>query len=76
MDLFNGQNKATGMENEAQGLRFSGDVAEWEGETKKRASRLDAMATIAGGGASMARNYGRLEYAQPYGRGMGGGGYR
>ena len=62
MSLWRGQNEATGMENRAQGLRYSGQVAEAAGEEEKRASRMAALATIAGGGASMLKTYGAYKY--------------
>lgn len=62
MDLFNGQNKAVGDENEAKGLTYSGDVAEWAGEQQKNLSYYNAAATIAGSGASMMKTYGAFTY--------------
>lgn len=62
MDLWNGQNRAVGLENQAKGLEFSGDVAQWEGEQKQKQSRIDALATLAGSGANMAKTYGAFNY--------------
>lgn len=62
MDLYNGQNRAVGLENEAKGAEFSGDVAAWAGEEQKKLSRINALATIAGGGANMAKTYGAYTY--------------
>jgi hypothetical protein len=36
MDMFNGASAATGMRNQAAAIRYSGDIAEYEGEAKKR----------------------------------------
>jgi len=68
MDLFNGQNRATGDENEAKGATYSGVIADEAGTMQQRASNLNAMATIAGGGASMMRSYGAFAYPNQFGR--------
>jgi len=68
MDLFNGQNKATGEENEAQGATYSGVIANEGGQMQQRAANLNAMATIAGGGASMMRSAGAYFYPNQFGR--------
>jgi len=57
-DLWRGENTATGLENEAAGIRYSGNAAE-EG------ADLSAAGTIAGGAGSMAQMYGRYAYPQP-----------
>jgi hypothetical protein len=58
MDLWNGQNRATGLLNQARGVQYTGYMDALAGEEAKRASYLSAMSTIAGGGASMMRMYG------------------
>lgn len=68
MDLAQGQNRAVGLENEAKGDVFSGDIAEWSGQQQKDASRINALATIAGGGASMAKSYAAFNYPTASGR--------
>lgn len=68
MDLWNGENRATGMENEAKGLVYSGDIAELAGEEERNASRLNALSTVAGAGSSMLRTYGAIKYPMIYGR--------
>lgn len=64
MDLFNGENRATGEQNKAKGLRYSGLLAETGGDMAKDASRLAALGTIAGGGASMFKSYGDVTYGK------------
>lgn len=62
MDLWQGQNKAVGLENESTSLKYGGDVAEAAGKMEQQASLGKALATIAGGGASMYKTYGRSTY--------------
>lgn len=61
MDLWQGQNRATGTLNEAKAIRYTGAAT-------KKASYLAAGGQIASGLGSMGRTYGRLD------RGGGGGG--
>jgi hypothetical protein len=58
MDLWNGQNRATGLLNQAQGVQYTGYMDALAGQEAQRASYLSAMSTIAGGGASLLRMYG------------------
>ncbi|HLK80239.1 MAG TPA: hypothetical protein VKT99_01915 [Xanthobacteraceae bacterium] len=58
MDLWSGQNQASGLMNRAAGKRYSGDLDALAGEEMQRASTLNALSTIAGGGASFMRMYG------------------
>jgi hypothetical protein len=58
MDLWNGENRATGLLNQAKGLEYTGTMDALAGEEARRASYLSALGTIAGGGASMLRMYG------------------
>jgi hypothetical protein len=62
MNLFNGQSTATGLENEAAGTRYEGDLAEYEGEAKESASDLAAAGTLAGSAGSMFSTYGKYAY--------------
>lgn len=75
MDLFNGQNRAIGLDNQAAGLRYSGDVAKyggdvaaWSGERAQQASYLSAAGTIAGSAGSMMKTYGISQYLTPSGQ--------
>ena len=68
MDLFNGENKSTGDLNEAQGLRYSGSMAKIGGDMQQEASRVAALGTIAGTGASMLKTYGAYKYPNLSGR--------
>jgi hypothetical protein len=63
MDLFRGQNTATGLENQAAGTLYSGAAAESGANTA-------ALGTIAGGVGTMASQYGRYAYPQAFGGGM------
>jgi hypothetical protein len=58
MELWSGQNRATGLLNQAAGTRYTGYMAALGGQEAQQASELNAMSTIAGGGASMLRMYG------------------
>jgi hypothetical protein len=57
MDLFNGQNRATGLLNEAQGERYSGKIAEMGGEMAKNASFLAAGGQALSGAGAAYRTY-------------------
>jgi hypothetical protein len=59
MDLWNGQNQATGLLNQAAAKRFTGDLDVLGGDEAAGAAGLGALATIAGGGASLMRMYGK-----------------
>ena len=58
MDLWSGQNQATGLLNRAAGKRYTGELDAIGGDEASRAADLNALATIAGGGASFLRIYG------------------
>jgi len=58
MDLWSGQNQASGLINQAAAKRYTGEMDLLGGEQAQRASTLNALATIAGGGASFMRMYG------------------
>jgi len=58
MDLWSGLNQASGSLNQAAAKRYTGEMDLLGGEEMQRASRLNALATIAGGGASFMRMYG------------------
>lgn len=60
MDLWKGQNAATGDLNKAKAVEF-------EGEAAKDASYLNAASTIAGTGASMLKTYGVSQFQSPKG---------
>jgi hypothetical protein len=59
-DMFNGQSKATGLENEAAGVRYTGDVEAYEGEEKESAAYLAAGGDVLSGIGSGARLYGSV----------------
>jgi hypothetical protein len=58
MDLWSGQNQATGLLNQAAAKRYTGDLDALGGEQAGAASGLGALSTLAGGGASLLRMYG------------------
>lgn len=69
MDMFQGQNVASGLRNKAAGMRYGaqitrygGDIEAEEGQMRQRASRTSALATLAGGIGSAATSYGRFRY--------------
>lgn len=55
MDLYKGENRARGLEDQAMGSRLTGAALLAEGEAKKKASRLSALSTIIGSAGSMAK---------------------
>jgi hypothetical protein len=61
MDLWEGQNKAVGLENQAAGMEFTGDA-------EKRASRVSALGTIAKGVGGMLSSYGSFAYPSQFGK--------
>ncbi len=58
LDLWQGQNQATGLLNQAQGVRYTGDMDVLAGQEAQSASYLNAASTIAGGGTSLLKLYG------------------
>lgn len=52
MDMWQGKNAATGLENKARGIRYGGTLAEMGGEEQRLASRTSALATLASGSAA------------------------
>jgi hypothetical protein len=56
--MFNGQNRAVGLLNEAAGARYEGTLEEETGQYEKQASMLSAAGTIAGAGGSIFKLYG------------------
>jgi len=58
MDLWQGQNNATGLQNQAAAKQYSGYMDFLGGQEAQRAAAISAASTIAGGGASLMRMYG------------------
>jgi hypothetical protein len=58
MDLWSGENQASGSLNQAAAKRYTGEMDLIGGEEAQSASTLNALSTIAGGGASIMRMYG------------------
>jgi hypothetical protein len=59
MDLWNGQNQATGLLNRAAAKRYTGELDAIGGTEANLAAGFGALGTIAGGGASLLRMYGK-----------------
>lgn len=68
MDLFNGQSTATGLRNQAQGVRYTGEIDALEGEEKQQASWLAAGGTLLGGMGGGLSTYGKMKYQTPTGQ--------
>lgn len=68
MDMFNGQSAATGMANQATGVRYTGEMAKIGGDTAKQASYLAAGGQIAGAIGSGASRFGAIQYPTSSGR--------
>ena len=60
MEMYKGENRARGLEDQAIGSRLSGDAAKAEGEAKRNASYMSAAGTIIGTGGSAYRTYNRI----------------
>lgn len=67
MDLFNGRSAATGLENEAAGIRYTGAIENLEGQEKETASYLAAGGTLAGSAGSALSSYAKARYPTPSG---------
>jgi hypothetical protein len=57
MDLYTGENRARGLEDQAMGSRMSGDAALAEGKAKQSASYLSAAGTLIGSAGSAYKTY-------------------
>jgi len=63
MEVYKGENRARGLEDQAIGSRMSGDAAAAEGKAKRSASFLSAAGTILGGATSAYKLANRLPYS-------------
>jgi hypothetical protein len=57
LEMYKGENRARGLEDQAIGSRMSGDAAKAEGEAKKTASRYSAAGTLIGSAGSAYKVY-------------------
>jgi hypothetical protein len=73
MDMWSGQSTATGLQNQAKGVRYTGQMEEISGEEQKEASKLAAMGTLASTAGSMFKTYGAFKYPTAVGRAGAGG---
>lgn len=60
LDMYKGENRGRGLEDEAMGSRMTGDAAKAEGEAKKSASYLSAAGTLIGSAGSAYRAYNKI----------------
>lgn len=60
LDMFKGENRARGLEDQAIGSRLTSDAAKAEGEAKKSASYLSAAGTLIGSAGSAYRIYNKI----------------
>lgn len=65
MDMFNGESAATGLRNQAAGVRYTGELEELGGEEKQQASRPAAFGTLASGMGGLMSTYGRSPMGYP-----------
>ncbi len=73
LDMWNGENAATGDLNKAIAAHYAGQLAEQGGEMAQTASYFSAAGTLASGGASAYKMYGMSKGAfAPVGSGLGG----
>lgn len=68
-DMYQGENRARGLEAQAKGDIYTGEALKMEGDMKREASYFSAAGTVLGSAGSMARQYGEL--SNPYYRGRG-----
>lgn len=55
MEMYKGENRARGLDDQAVGTRMTGAAALAEGNAKRKAANLSAIGTIIGGAGSMFR---------------------
>lgn len=60
LDMYKGENRARGLEDEATGSRMTGDAALAEGKAKQSASYLSAAGTLIGSAGSAYRSYNKI----------------
>lgn len=60
MDLYTGENRGRGLEDQALGSRMTGDAQLAEGKAKQDASYLSAAGTLIGSGGSAYRTYNKI----------------
>jgi hypothetical protein len=60
MDMYTGENRARGIEDQAIGSRLTGDAQQAEGEAKRTASYLSAAGTLVGSAGSAYRTYNKI----------------
>jgi hypothetical protein len=58
-DMYQGENRARGLMDQAVASRMTGDAALAEGIAKKKASKLSAIGTIIGGAGSAMSSFGK-----------------
>jgi hypothetical protein len=68
MDLWQGTNQASGMLNQATGLRYSGQIAEAAGQMQEEDSNFAAAGTLMSTAGGMAKTYGAFTYPNASGR--------
>lgn len=57
LEMYKGENRARGLEDQAVGSRLTGDAAKAEGEAKKTASYFSAAGTLIGSAGSAYKTY-------------------
>jgi hypothetical protein len=60
MDMYTGENRARGIEDQATGSRMTGDAQLAEGKAKQNASYLSAAGTLIGSAGSAYKTYNKL----------------
>lgn len=73
LDMWNGQNAASGDLNKAAAEHYSGLIDEMGGRMKQEASMFSAFGTLASGGASAFKQFGMGSGGFGFGGGSGGG---
>jgi hypothetical protein len=65
LESYKGENRARGLLDQAAADRFSGEMAMFEGRSKRSASRLSAFGSILSGAGSAWGTYNKLPSAAP-----------
>lgn len=60
LDMYKGENRARGLQDEATGSRLTGDAQAAEGKAKQTASYLSAAGTLIGSAGSAYRTYNKI----------------
>lgn len=67
LEMYKGENRARGLEDQAIASRMTGEALKAEGEAKKKASYFSAAGTLIGGAGSAFKTYNKVPQTASYG---------